>query len=205
MVLASQDEFPIGKVTSSTSTSCWYIASTSCRTQVHLVQIGIRIRAQSSAYIQSHFPHSDEFSEILEKASVQRHHFKWSHRKHRKIPVSQRSSPAQFKRQPANTQSINTSNTAKGSKKKKWQGREQKRGDVFMLDAQESAIINPVMGDTGAGKSTFINTVVGAPVAIVGTSLLSCTANVQYFILPYLGFRTDNTSGRKFKTVPVPA
>ncbi|KAH7904231.1 hypothetical protein BJ138DRAFT_963949, partial [Hygrophoropsis aurantiaca] len=42
-----------------------------------------------------------------------------------------------------------------------------------------------VMGDTGAGKSKFINTAVGAPVAIVGTSSLSCTANVQYFILPY--------------------
>jgi len=48
-----------------------------------------------------------------------------------------------------------------------------------------SDIIIPILGLTGAGKSTFINTIAGREVATVGHDLQSCTSTVRPIPIPY--------------------
>ncbi|KAH7925391.1 hypothetical protein BV22DRAFT_1034065 [Leucogyrophana mollusca] len=73
------------------------------------------------------------------------------------------------------------------SKRKGWKGKDRRHDDTVMKDAMESDIIIPVMGATGVGKSTFINTVVGKPVTTVGHDLQSCTKHLQHVIIPCPG------------------
>ncbi|KAG1740774.1 P-loop containing nucleoside triphosphate hydrolase protein [Suillus paluster] len=47
-----------------------------------------------------------------------------------------------------------------------------------------------VMGPTGVGKSTFINTAAGKVVTPVGHDLQSCTATIQHAFCPYPGNRS---------------
>ncbi|KAF5384431.1 hypothetical protein D9615_003467 [Tricholomella constricta] len=74
---------------------------------------------------------------------------------------------------------------AKSAKKSKntWQVTELKPTDVFLSDPKNTDIVIAVMGPTGAGKSTFINTLFGEAVAEVGHDLQSQTAQVQHYIL----------------------
>ncbi|KAG2119830.1 P-loop containing nucleoside triphosphate hydrolase protein [Suillus discolor] len=67
---------------------------------------------------------------------------------------------------------------------KKWKERKNtmKDGDVILKDRRPNDIIIPVMGPTGVGKSTFINTACGKEVTAVGHDLKSCTASIQHAI-----------------------
>ncbi|KAH7925957.1 hypothetical protein BV22DRAFT_1033458 [Leucogyrophana mollusca] len=77
---------------------------------------------------------------------------------------------------------------------KDWKGKDRLSTDVVMKskDAKESDIIIPIMGPSGVGKSTFINTAVGDSVTRVGHGLESCTTDLQHVIIPY----PDDTSRR---------
>ncbi|KAH7925402.1 hypothetical protein BV22DRAFT_1034079 [Leucogyrophana mollusca] len=66
-----------------------------------------------------------------------------------------------------------------------WKGSEQRPGDTVLQDARPTDIVIPVMGPTGVGKSTFINTAAGADLTKVGHSLESCTAALTHAIVPY--------------------
>ncbi|KAG1740785.1 P-loop containing nucleoside triphosphate hydrolase protein [Suillus paluster] len=70
---------------------------------------------------------------------------------------------------------------------RKWKGKKKikKVGDVTLDGGRPSDIIIPVMGPTGAGKSTFINTAVGKVVTPVGHDLRSCTAKIQHTFCSY--------------------
>lgn len=54
--------------------------------------------------------------------------------------------------------------------------------DVLLVGGRPDDIIIPVMGPTGVGKSTFINTAFGKPVTTVGHDLKSCTTYIQHAI-----------------------
>ncbi|GLB39635.1 putative 50S ribosome-binding GTPase [Lyophyllum shimeji] len=69
--------------------------------------------------------------------------------------------------------------------RKVYKGKESKVDDVFMVDPRSTDIVIPIMGPTGVGKSTFINTVVGEAVAVVGHNLKSQTAHLQHVVLSY--------------------
>ncbi|KAG6852771.1 hypothetical protein C0991_009211 [Blastosporella zonata] len=64
-----------------------------------------------------------------------------------------------------------------------WKGKEKKFGDRFLEDARSTDIVIPIMGPTGAGKSTFVNAVAGKTVAVVGHNLKSETSYLQPIIL----------------------
>ncbi|KAG0694749.1 P-loop containing nucleoside triphosphate hydrolase protein [Suillus ampliporus] len=64
--------------------------------------------------------------------------------------------------------------------KKKWKGKERKKGDVVMDNPRKDDIIIPVMGPTGVGKSTFINVLARHSSTLVGHDLESCTATIQH-------------------------
>ncbi|KAG6848910.1 hypothetical protein H0H93_012906 [Arthromyces matolae] len=64
--------------------------------------------------------------------------------------------------------------------KPKWR-KELTSGDVFLQDPKPSDLVIAIMGATGAGKSTFINTLLGEQVAPVGHTLRSHTAFVQAY------------------------
>ncbi|KAF8064882.1 P-loop containing nucleoside triphosphate hydrolase protein [Lyophyllum atratum] len=66
-----------------------------------------------------------------------------------------------------------------------WKEEEVRPSDNFMKDPKKTDLVVPVMGATGAGKSTFINALVGQDVAKVGHGLQSETAQVQHYILPH--------------------
>ncbi|KAH7918864.1 hypothetical protein BV22DRAFT_1075873 [Leucogyrophana mollusca] len=66
-----------------------------------------------------------------------------------------------------------------------WKGSEQKLSDTVLQDARSTDIVIPVMGPTGVGKSTFINTAAGGDLTEVGHSLKSCTAALTRVIVPY--------------------
>ncbi|KAF8065330.1 P-loop containing nucleoside triphosphate hydrolase protein [Lyophyllum atratum] len=69
----------------------------------------------------------------------------------------------------------------KARKGTKWQ-KQIRREDTFLVDPKESDRVIALMGPTGAGKSTFVNKLMGAAVAFVGDDLESQTARVQHFI-----------------------
>lgn len=56
--------------------------------------------------------------------------------------------------------------------------------DNVMPDPRDTDIVIPVMGLTGAGKSTFINAAIGEEVMEVGHSLASCTTRLTHAVLP---------------------
>jgi len=62
-----------------------------------------------------------------------------------------------------------------------------KHGDVIVpvSDPRESDLVIPIMGPTGVGKSTFINTVYGRNVMTVGHDLQSCTSKIEHVIVPH--------------------
>lgn len=60
----------------------------------------------------------------------------------------------------------------------------QRADDAVMPDPRPTDIIIPVMGPTGAGKSTFINNAIGWEEMAVGHQLMSCTQRLQHIILP---------------------
>ncbi|KAH7914573.1 P-loop containing nucleoside triphosphate hydrolase protein [Hygrophoropsis aurantiaca] len=57
--------------------------------------------------------------------------------------------------------------------------KEERPVDMVMEYAFDSDTIIAIIGQTGAGKSTFINTAVGSSVADVGHGLISCTTRIQ--------------------------
>ncbi|KAG1740794.1 P-loop containing nucleoside triphosphate hydrolase protein [Suillus paluster] len=63
----------------------------------------------------------------------------------------------------------------------------KKVDDAVLMGARPDDIIVPVMGPTGVGKSTFINTAVGEVVTPVGHDLMSCTTKIQYAFCPCPG------------------
>ncbi|KAH7914568.1 P-loop containing nucleoside triphosphate hydrolase protein, partial [Hygrophoropsis aurantiaca] len=79
-----------------------------------------------------------------------------------------------------------TTQTKKLSRRK-WKGTEQRSDDVFMpvKDARPDDIIILIMGPTGVGKSTFVNTATGKQETRVGHDLESCTSNIQHVVVPY--------------------
>ncbi|KAG6811113.1 hypothetical protein H0H92_008960 [Tricholoma furcatifolium] len=76
------------------------------------------------------------------------------------------------------------------TKRSLWRAREKKADDKFLEDPRDTDIVIPVMGPTGAGKSTFINRVAGQAVTVVGHNLRSETAQLQHVILPHPTDRT---------------
>ncbi|KAG6840419.1 hypothetical protein C0991_006813 [Blastosporella zonata] len=81
---------------------------------------------------------------------------------------------------------------ASATKRSVWKAKEKKAEDKFLEDPRDTDIVIPIMGPTGAGKSTFINFVTGQSVAVVGHNLKSETAQLQHVILPH---PTDHTPG----------
>ncbi|KAG6860605.1 hypothetical protein C0995_009426 [Termitomyces sp. Mi166 len=78
----------------------------------------------------------------------------------------------------------------KTDKRAVWKGKEQKFEDKFLVDPRDTDFVIPVMGPTGAGKSTFINYVAGQNITIVGHDLKSETQQLQHVILPHPTDRT---------------
>ncbi|KAG6833274.1 hypothetical protein H0H87_009449 [Tephrocybe sp. NHM501043] len=75
-------------------------------------------------------------------------------------------------------------------KRSVWKAKEKKADDQFLEDPRDTDIVIPIMGPTGAGKSTFINHVAGESVAAVGHNLKSETAQLQHVIFPHPTDRT---------------
>ncbi|KAG2336074.1 P-loop containing nucleoside triphosphate hydrolase protein [Suillus weaverae] len=73
--------------------------------------------------------------------------------------------------------------------RKAWKAKKKikKVGDVTLDNGRPDDIIIPVMGPTGVGKSTFINTAFGKAVTTVGHDLKSCTAQIQHAFCPCPG------------------
>ncbi|KAG6914646.1 hypothetical protein DXG01_016120 [Tephrocybe rancida] len=58
--------------------------------------------------------------------------------------------------------------------------------DRFMAHPKETDVVIPILGRTGAGKSSFINTLLGgANIACVGHTLESQTQQIQHIKLPH--------------------
>ncbi|KAF9465249.1 P-loop containing nucleoside triphosphate hydrolase protein [Collybia nuda] len=68
-------------------------------------------------------------------------------------------------------------------KAKRWE-KEFRHVDPILRDARSTDIVIPVMGPTGVGKSTFVNTLYGSTVTTVGHGVSSCTAALQPCVLP---------------------
>ncbi|KAH7908655.1 P-loop containing nucleoside triphosphate hydrolase protein [Hygrophoropsis aurantiaca] len=75
--------------------------------------------------------------------------------------------------------------TSKKVRRRIWKGKEQKATDTVLKDGRKDDIIIPIMGPTGVGKSSFINTAIGRDVTTVGHDLKSCTAEIVHAITPY--------------------
>jgi len=71
--------------------------------------------------------------------------------------------------------------TAKSSKK----ASRKPSGDVYIRDPIDTDIIVPVFGQSGAGKSTFINNLLGWEAAGVGQEMNPETTQVQSYTLPH--------------------
>ncbi|KAG6916086.1 hypothetical protein DXG01_008515 [Tephrocybe rancida] len=69
------------------------------------------------------------------------------------------------------------------AKRAVWKGKEQKAEDPFMNDPRDTDLVIPVMGPTGAGKSTFINVVAGRDATEVSHGIKSCTPQLLPVIL----------------------
>ncbi|KAF9484398.1 hypothetical protein BDN70DRAFT_849974 [Pholiota conissans] len=69
--------------------------------------------------------------------------------------------------------------------KPKWKRREKMltKSDVVMPDPQPTDIVVPIMGATGAGKSMFINKLLGEGTVPVGHRLVSCTEQLKPIIV----------------------
>ncbi|KAG6811110.1 hypothetical protein H0H92_008957 [Tricholoma furcatifolium] len=80
-----------------------------------------------------------------------------------------------------------------------WKTRGVLPNDSFLDDPMDTDIVIPVMGPTGAGKSTFINTVVGRNATTVGHDLKSQTAQLQHIII-----RHPNDMTRRIVIVDTP-
>ncbi|KAF9004248.1 P-loop containing nucleoside triphosphate hydrolase protein [Cyathus striatus] len=72
-------------------------------------------------------------------------------------------------------------------KKKTWKTKSAtvKRGDVLITDGRPSDMVIAIMGPTGAGKSTFINTFFNMEVTAVGHELKSCTQRLIHRFHPH--------------------
>ncbi|KAF8983218.1 P-loop containing nucleoside triphosphate hydrolase protein [Cyathus striatus] len=57
-------------------------------------------------------------------------------------------------------------------------------GDTLVTDGRSSDTIIVIMGPSGVGKSTFINTLLNINVATVGHDLISCTSDLKHIIRP---------------------
>jgi hypothetical protein len=59
--------------------------------------------------------------------------------------------------------------------------------DIYVTNPRETDVIIPVLGLTGAGRSTFINAAAGAAVTAVGDEgdLMPCTGAIQPVVVPY--------------------
>ncbi|KAH7923800.1 hypothetical protein BV22DRAFT_1035939 [Leucogyrophana mollusca] len=69
-----------------------------------------------------------------------------------------------------------------------WKGKGQKTDDTVMdrSEVRSNDLIIPIVGLTGIGKSTFINTVAGREDAtVVGHDLESCTTKIHHVIVPH--------------------
>jgi len=62
---------------------------------------------------------------------------------------------------------------------------ELKSTDIFMHDPRDTDVVIPIIGITGVGKSTFINTFLGEQVAPVGHTLNSRTDDIQHIVVPH--------------------
>ncbi|KAF9004208.1 P-loop containing nucleoside triphosphate hydrolase protein [Cyathus striatus] len=60
-----------------------------------------------------------------------------------------------------------------------------KQGDNTIQDGKPDDIVVAIMGPTGAGKSTFVNALLGKQKMKVGHQLESCTANLEHEIVPH--------------------
>ncbi|KAG6913645.1 hypothetical protein DXG01_005352, partial [Tephrocybe rancida] len=76
------------------------------------------------------------------------------------------------------------------AKQSVWKGKEKKADDPFMDDPRDTDLVILVMGQTGAGKSTFINVVTGRDATKASHGLESCTPQLLPVILPH---PTDQT------------
>ncbi|KAH7914570.1 P-loop containing nucleoside triphosphate hydrolase protein [Hygrophoropsis aurantiaca] len=74
---------------------------------------------------------------------------------------------------------------ANESTRKKWKGKERKKSDKVMdpRDVSVNDFIIPIMGPTGVGKSTFVNTAAGRDVMTVGHDLKACTAQLHHVVV----------------------
>jgi len=64
----------------------------------------------------------------------------------------------------------------------KWKKQVQ-QGDALVKDPKPTDIVIPVMGPTGVGKSTFINSLLGVNRMKVGLDLESCTSNLESVVV----------------------
>ncbi|GLB36105.1 putative 50S ribosome-binding GTPase [Lyophyllum shimeji] len=75
--------------------------------------------------------------------------------------------------------------------RKHWKGKRlMHKDDNVMQDGKDTDVVIPIMGPTGAGKSTFINTLIsdihtvaGSSRATVGHGLKSRTGAIQHFVI----------------------
>ncbi|GLB39727.1 hypothetical protein LshimejAT787_0702370 [Lyophyllum shimeji] len=63
------------------------------------------------------------------------------------------------------------SNTRPAKSQKKAQQSSSSSGDIYMADPRDTDVVVPVLGQTGAGKSTFINNLLGEKAAPVNEGL----------------------------------
>ncbi|KAF9004204.1 P-loop containing nucleoside triphosphate hydrolase protein [Cyathus striatus] len=72
-------------------------------------------------------------------------------------------------------------------KSRTWKRKEaiMKKGDALVKNGKPNDMVIVVMGPTGVGKSTFINTFFDEDVTTVGHDLKSCTSNLKHIIRPH--------------------
>ncbi|KAG6833278.1 hypothetical protein H0H87_009453 [Tephrocybe sp. NHM501043] len=85
------------------------------------------------------------------------------------------------------------------AKRSQWKGKGKVPDDKFLEDARSTDIVIPIMGPTGAGKSTFVNAVANNAFAVVGHNLKSETAQLQPIILQH-----PNNPARRIIIVDTP-
>ncbi|KAF9002497.1 P-loop containing nucleoside triphosphate hydrolase protein [Cyathus striatus] len=70
------------------------------------------------------------------------------------------------------------------SRKWKFERKYIKSGDNIVEDGNPGDLVIAIMGPTGVGKSTFINTLLDDGVMQIGHGLISCTEHLQHVIVP---------------------